>query len=271
MILLSIIRDKHEAHYFKVSNAAVENPNISFKAKGILAYLLSKPNTWTIRIEDIIKHSKDGKEAVRSGIDELVKAGYITKKQNRSSRGAFGEWEYTVYENPIQPETGFPPPVNTTLAIPDSSNPVYKVIKVQNQDFARDNFSGLDDKKTKKPSVFAEATREYGAESVRSALEVINWYIDDVYTRATGKLHPRESKAKRITFAVKLLKCENETSIDIPTIASALKNAAYHSNSKPYVYYVTTPKVLGYWLIKDTDVGFECVRNTDYSPTDEQY
>lgn len=97
---MSIYRIRHEREYFSLSNDIVNNPDISWKAKGILAYLLSKPNDWKVYANDIIEHSKDGETAVRAGINELIAAGYIIREKLRDDMGKIKEWEYTVLENP---------------------------------------------------------------------------------------------------------------------------------------------------------------------------
>lgn len=85
--------------YFKVSKGYVNDPNLSFKAKGILTYLLSKPDAWQTIIEDVVKHGSDGHSSVSSGLDELRKAGYIKKIGVRNEKGHFTHWETKIYED----------------------------------------------------------------------------------------------------------------------------------------------------------------------------
>ena len=88
----------------------IENPALTWKAKGILAYLLSKPDNWKVIVGDVIKHAANGKDAVYSGLAELGRHGYYVKVPVRAKNGAFIRWESTVYElpeatNPIGPVT----------------------------------------------------------------------------------------------------------------------------------------------------------------------
>lgn len=86
-------------------------------------------------------------------------------------------------------------------------------------------------------------------------------------------MHPKESKAKRMAFAEKILECASTTGLDDETIASAMERAIKHykGDTDPTIYYATTPKVLGYWLVQDEDVGFESVHQTEYAPGEAYY
>jgi len=78
---------------------------LSWKAKGLLAYLLGKPDDWTVMIGDVVKRSTDGEYAVRTALQELVDCGYVTRKQERYDDGTFAHVEYIVREQPLG---GFP-------------------------------------------------------------------------------------------------------------------------------------------------------------------
>jgi len=55
----------------------LNNPDLSFKAKGVLAYLLSMPDDWEIHIKEIAKHSPEGISAITSAFKELMKYKYL--------------------------------------------------------------------------------------------------------------------------------------------------------------------------------------------------
>ena len=60
-----------------IQAAALADGALSFKARGILAYLLSLPAGTDISPDRIIKSGTDGERAVKSGIKELQDAGYL--------------------------------------------------------------------------------------------------------------------------------------------------------------------------------------------------
>jgi hypothetical protein len=75
----------------------LNNPALSLKAKGLLSYLLSKPDDWQIYTIELQKHFTDGKSSITTAIKELIKKGYIKRTQSREN-GKFGSYEYIVYE-----------------------------------------------------------------------------------------------------------------------------------------------------------------------------
>lgn len=97
-----IIRAVHnkENPYFQFNRASIEDNRLSFKAVGILAYLLSKPDNWTIREADLVKRHTDGATAVRSGLRELKDHGYLHVVSIRGENGKIESWEQLVFETP---------------------------------------------------------------------------------------------------------------------------------------------------------------------------
>lgn len=116
-----------ENPYSVIPNAIINNPDLSYKAKGILIYLISKPDQWKAREEDIVEHGKDGIDAVRTAIKELINAGYIIRQRVKGKDGKFLGWESYVYEEPQNENTdiGKSDIGKTTVSgeIPTSENP----------------------------------------------------------------------------------------------------------------------------------------------------
>jgi hypothetical protein len=101
MTTFRIVKDKNNP-FVMVNKNLIHDSALSYKAKGILIYLLSKPNDWHVYETEITKHSRDGLKAVRSGIKELIKQGYIHRIRTRSKHGKFTGWQYFVYEEPCE-------------------------------------------------------------------------------------------------------------------------------------------------------------------------
>lgn len=85
---------KYDTGFTQVSNQILTEPNLSLKAKGIYAYLFSKPDGWTFYLNTIKREVKEGYKAFHSGIKELIDAGYI-KKTQKNDNGKFGGNIYT--------------------------------------------------------------------------------------------------------------------------------------------------------------------------------
>ncbi|MDX9993205.1 MAG: hypothetical protein RBS68_14285 [Anaerolineales bacterium] len=117
-----------ENPFVMMDKRALALPSLSYKAKGILAYLLSRPDNWIINIADVVNHSPDGDYAVRSGIKELIKAGYVRRKVERNEKQQIIRWVMEVYEQPVpaeeQDQNPEPEPDrgNLHLGFPDVGN-----------------------------------------------------------------------------------------------------------------------------------------------------
>lgn len=72
---------KKRENFTTIHNSLISDTEISYKAKGILIYMLSKPDGWNYNAKEIAKNSKDGIEAVYSGLKELVNAKYVSRKR----------------------------------------------------------------------------------------------------------------------------------------------------------------------------------------------
>ena len=119
-------------------------------------------------------------------------------------------------------------------------------------------------------NIFTEITDRYGEAQARKALSLIDQYVDKIYPSVTGRQHPGIGRGKRMGFAAKLLDCMNETSAEFEHICCVLNNVLTKSpldkDIDPTIYYATTPKVMGYWLLMHSDLGWENVSETIYEP-----
>ena len=81
--------------YTMTLRETAQDSELSWEARGILWYLLSKPDTWEARVEDLERAGcKEGR--VKRVLRELIKAGYMQPRiQYRDDKGS--EWKYTPY------------------------------------------------------------------------------------------------------------------------------------------------------------------------------
>ncbi len=103
---MSIIRVSHQENYVVIKKTALEDPRLSFKAKGLWAYCMSRPNNWEFHVSHLATVSKESKTAIYSSFDELIECGYCKREQIFESkgkgggRGTFKKLQYTIYEEP---------------------------------------------------------------------------------------------------------------------------------------------------------------------------
>ena len=122
-----ITRSKRPKHYSIIDNDLLDDKRLSFKARGLLSYMLSKPDNWRFYVEELADHSeKDGVKAIRSAIKELEEVGYMKRIQRRSKDGKFlsNDWE-VMGEPPINPLSQKGHAVKGQLLITEYTNYLY--------------------------------------------------------------------------------------------------------------------------------------------------
>jgi hypothetical protein len=88
-----IVRGPRPADNFaQIHNAALADGRLSYKARGILAYLLSRPPGWKTSAERLAQTGVDGERAVKSGLKELETHGYLIRTR---THGEDGKWVHT--------------------------------------------------------------------------------------------------------------------------------------------------------------------------------
>jgi DNA-binding MarR family transcriptional regulator len=92
-----IVKAKHTSDFFQMNNAPVQDPNLSWAAKGLLAYLLSLPEIWEVHLTNLFKCSTSSRVATETALKELIAAGYVVKEQGENKRRTT---RYIVYEDP---------------------------------------------------------------------------------------------------------------------------------------------------------------------------
>lgn len=103
-----IIRAQKNTNYTVINNTVLEDQRLSWRARGIAAYLLSKPDNWRIDHKHLWKAGKEGRDAVLTALKELEEAGYLHRVRRQDEDGKFST-EVVLYEEP-RPSTDFQEP-----------------------------------------------------------------------------------------------------------------------------------------------------------------
>ena len=96
MTAIRVVKNKN---YSVMSNYHLQDKKLSFKAKGLLSYMLSLPDNWKYTIKGISKESKESEKNVRTVLKELESHKYLVIVKKQNSLGRF-VYEYFVYEKP---------------------------------------------------------------------------------------------------------------------------------------------------------------------------
>lgn len=123
---MSIIRaPRPEANFYMLSKSISEDARLSWAARGLLVFLLGKPDHWAVSVTHLRNEtSKSSKPTGRDGVygllQELITAGYVQRRQDRLGSGLLGETHYVVSESPLPdlPYTAAPLPAQPYTANP---------------------------------------------------------------------------------------------------------------------------------------------------------
>lgn len=119
---MGIFRVEKKDNYVVLDKVFLNDKRLSWQAKGLLAYMLSMPNDWVFRIDDLKNRSTNGRDSTKNIIKELQEHGYIIKEQTRE-QGKFSNNQYIVLERPVSPLTENPLTDNPLTEKPSTENP----------------------------------------------------------------------------------------------------------------------------------------------------
>jgi hypothetical protein len=100
--------------YFSMARTTAQDDTLTWEARGVLAYLLSKPDNWQVVVSNL--QQKCGRDKVRKILKELTDAHYLEVEQVHDNKGKFARNQYRVFETPftenpstVSPSTANPP------------------------------------------------------------------------------------------------------------------------------------------------------------------
>ena len=125
-----IIKLRRKNNFTTLPNEVIRDDRLSFKALGLLAYLLSLPPNWKLNLEHISNLRSGNKSAsVKTAVAELQQFGYVIIKRVREA-GRFVGTEWLVTDSPSfmaspesEPQVDFPPVDNPHIGFPQVENP----------------------------------------------------------------------------------------------------------------------------------------------------
>jgi hypothetical protein len=97
---MSIIRaPRPEQNYTTVSNAIIRDSRLSYRARGVLIAILSRPNHWRTDAPQLAMDGKEGRDAIRTALAELQETGYIVIHKFRTDKGTWDS-DMIVFDSP---------------------------------------------------------------------------------------------------------------------------------------------------------------------------
>lgn len=134
---MPIIRATHDfdERFTQIPNSWIRDPRLTLKAKGLLAQIMSHSPGWIMSVKTLATANQCGVDMIRSAIDELMKAGYLTRsvERERNDQGHLQDYTYITHD-PQTPTSDYP-----TLDYPTQENPTTKNTIIQENNIKRNN------------------------------------------------------------------------------------------------------------------------------------
>ena len=105
---MSTFRVNKNVNYTVMSNYHLQDKKLSLKAKGLLSYMLSLPDDWDYSLKGLTVGCKDGLDSVRTAVLELEEHGYVRRQKVRNAKGQIIDYDYQVYESPVEDTPAVP-------------------------------------------------------------------------------------------------------------------------------------------------------------------
>lgn len=100
---MAVFKIEKQKNYTVMSNYHLQDKTLSFKAKGLLSFMLSLPEDWDYSMKGLVAVSKENLKAIRSILNELKDHGYLEINQTRGDKGYY-KYEYIIREIPLDIE-----------------------------------------------------------------------------------------------------------------------------------------------------------------------
>ena len=101
---MATMRVHQDKNFTVLSNEMLRENNMSLKAKGLLAIMLSLPDDWDYSVNGLVAICKEKLTAVKSALEELKANGYlrVTKLLPNETESGHFEYVYDVYASKSQ-------------------------------------------------------------------------------------------------------------------------------------------------------------------------
>ena len=119
----TIIRAPRRDRFLIIDQRAIEDERLSWAARGLLGYLLSKPDDWKVLVNDLRKRGDLGRDGIYRLLRELRDTGYLRFVRERDRHGRIRGGFYMIREIADSPHPDLPDTVEPHTAELGPANP----------------------------------------------------------------------------------------------------------------------------------------------------
>jgi len=180
----TIIRAPRRDRFVIMDQRAVEDGRLSWAARGLLGYLLSRPDDWKVLVNDLRKRGDLGRDGIYRLLKELRTVGYARYMRLRDRHGRIRGGIYIIREIADSPDPEFPDTAKPQAVEPGPANP--GALPTTDLDLRRTT--------TTTPT----NTKERGSSEIENGAVVFAWWVPDELQAAALKrvagLSPAEAQ-----------------------------------------------------------------------------
>ncbi|WEV42986.1 hypothetical protein OZX56_05405 [Lactobacillus sp. ESL0684] len=97
--MVKLLKRKKD-NYVNISQRLISDDRLSWKARGIFAYLWGQADNWQFYVSELVRHATDGKKSLQGGLLELERFGYLERNNKHTDKGVFGGKEWILTDEP---------------------------------------------------------------------------------------------------------------------------------------------------------------------------
>lgn len=94
-----IIRVEHRRSWTTIVNATIDDDRLSWRALGVLVWLLRQPDKWQANYRHLASLRGEGQHSMRVVLKELEACGYLERRREQGDGGRL-RWVQVIYESP---------------------------------------------------------------------------------------------------------------------------------------------------------------------------
>jgi len=203
----TVVRARHDAehHYFIVSRQTAQDPDLPLEALGLLAFLLSRPDTWRPNVRELARSRRCSKDKIARILRVLIARGYCRRTMVKATPGAHGggrlvSVDYELFEerpgnvgkrDPVIPAAAEAPdrcPENRDAGFQDPGSPDVEITSPESTEQCEEHTPSPTGRGEEIGAVYAQETGgktlRMSAEEERGAAELVAAEGPEVATRA---------------------------------------------------------------------------------------